>query len=178
MTVTTSDIAYIVNATEGLGNCATCMYVSQTLSILYCPTESDTIPDNRTILLTPSNEIVTEMDTAAFVCVPANSSIQVMWSDVPNFVIGANTFYLTVSNVTENATIMCTVDVETANASLVVQGKSIKDKGCWLRICMHVLINLFPLFNYFWYILFANTWLPTSYSSYHCNIGDGKPYKC
>ena len=131
ITVAISNIAYIVNATEGLGNCATCMYVSQTLSILYCPTESDTIPDNRTILLTPSNEIVTEMDVAAFVCVPANSSIQPMWSYVPNFAIGTNNFYLTVSNVTKNATIMCTVDVETANASLVVQGKLPVVGGAW-----------------------------------------------
>ena len=103
------------------------MYVSQVPFTLFCPTGD--FPDNRTFLLTPSNEVVTEMDTAAFVCVPANASLQTIWSNHPNSVNGINNFYLTITNVTENATVMCTVDVETV-ASLVVQGKSLKNEEC------------------------------------------------
>lgn len=104
------------------------MYVSQIPSTLFCPTGD--FPDNRTFLLTPSDEVVTEMDTAAFVCVPANASLQTMWSNHPNSDSGTNNFYLTITNVTENATVMCTVDVETVDASLVVQGKLLKNEGC------------------------------------------------
>ena len=81
-------------------------------------------PDNRTFLLTPSDDTVTEMDTAAYVCVPANTLIQAIWSAHANSIIGTNNFTLTITNVTENATVSCTVDSNTISASLTVQGKS------------------------------------------------------
>ena len=64
------------------------------------------------------------MDTAAFVCVPANTTMQTTWSDHPNSV--NDSFYLIITNVTENATVLCTADGETINASLIVQGKPLK----------------------------------------------------
>jgi len=63
------------------------------------------------------------MDTAAFVCVPANTAIQASWSTHTNAYTGANNFTLTITNVAENATVSCTVDSSTVSASLTVQGK-------------------------------------------------------
>ena len=82
--------------------------------------------DNRTFLLTPSNEIVTEMDTAAFVCIPANVLVAPSWSTIPNSsfptIIGASNFFLTITNAAENVTVSCIGNGNTVSASLVVQG--------------------------------------------------------
>ena len=94
-------------------------------------------PDNRTFLLTPSNVTVTQMDTAVFVCVPANISLQATWSDHDSSVTRTNNFSLTIRNVMENATILCTIDSETASASLTVQGK--------LLMILLIIVTLFVL---------------------------------
>ena len=62
------------------------------------------------------------MDTAAFVCIPANTSIQATWSDHSGSFTGANNFYLIIENVEQNTTVTCTVDGETKSAFLLVQG--------------------------------------------------------
>ena len=63
-----------------------------------------------------------EMDTAAFVCIPANISLQATWSDHCGSVSGANNFYLIIENVEQNTAVACTVDGKITSASLLVQG--------------------------------------------------------
>ena len=87
-------------------------------------------PGNITFLLRPSNEVITQTDTAAFVCVAANSSVEATWSSHPNSI--NNTFYLIVTNVMENTTVSCSIDGESSNASITVQGKL-------LNICIEIL---------------------------------------
>ena len=91
-------------------------------------------PDNRTFLIMPSDELITQMDTAAFVCVPSNTSVEAVWSDNPNSVIGTNNFTLTITNVMDNTSVLCTVGDETANASVTVQGTSLKIISF---VCLH-----------------------------------------
>ena len=74
------------------------------------------------------------MDTAAFVCIPANASIQVTWSVS---VSGANNFYLIIENVAENTTVTCTVDGETTSASLLVQGAPLRMLFVILLTCVY-----------------------------------------
>ena len=84
-------------------------------------------PDNRTFLIMPSDELITQMDTAAFVCVPSNTSVQAIWSDIPSSYIGTNNFTLIITNVMENTSVMCTIGDEIVNASITVQGKIIEN---------------------------------------------------
>ena len=98
-----------------------CTYVIHSIILLGSGSTSG-YPDGRTFLVKPSNEIITQMDTAVFVCIPANTSVQASWSDYPTSSIGANNFYLTVTNVMENTTVMCTIGDITVSASIIVQG--------------------------------------------------------
>ena len=125
MVVATSNIAYIVNITDILGKCYClyCVLVCYPLYIMILGLGSTSgPPDNRTFLIMPSDEIITQMDTAVFVCVPSNTSVQATWSDHPNSFIGINNFSLTVRNIMENTTVMCTISDETVIASITVQG--------------------------------------------------------
>lgn len=81
-------------------------------------------PDNRTFLIMPSDELITQMDTVAFVCVPSNTSVEPIWSDNPSSSIGPNNFTLTITNVMENTSVLCIIGDETVNASITVQGRS------------------------------------------------------
>ena len=75
-------------------------------------------------LISPSNKTVTEMDKAVFVCVPADSMLQVTWSsNFPSFVTGPNNYYLLVENVSQTAPVSCSIDNSiTAYSILTVQG--------------------------------------------------------
>ena len=121
MVVATSNIAYIVIL--GKCYCLYCVLVCHPLYIMILglgPTSGP--PDDRTFLIVPSDEIITQMDTAVFVCVPSNTSVQATWSDHPSSFIEINNFSLTVRNVMENITVMCTIGDATVIASITVQG--------------------------------------------------------
>lgn len=62
------------------------------------------------------------MDTAAFVCIPADMSVQPTWSIHGDSSMGANNFYMNIMNVAANTTVMCTVNDNVTTATLVVQG--------------------------------------------------------
>ena len=140
MVVATSDVAYIENISDILGKNETVVICSSVLCA--CSTidlgSTSGPPDNRTFLLTPSNEVITQMDTAAFVCVAANSSVEATWSSVSTSAvnIGNNTFYLVLNNVMENASVSCTIEGESVIASIIVQGKLI----CIVMLCGCILL--------------------------------------
>ena len=79
--------------------------------------------ENRTILLSPTDEIITEMDSAAFVCVPVNATMMPSWSPSDGSVmLGTGNISLLILMVTSNATISCTVGSETVEVTVTVQG--------------------------------------------------------
>jgi len=65
------------------------------------------------------------MDAAAFVCVPANSFFQPVWSfhDTPNAIIGPNNYSLCLKDVENSVSISCTVNGKTSYSFLSLQGK-------------------------------------------------------
>jgi len=74
--------------------------------------------ENRTFLLSPTDEVVTEMDNAAFVCVPVNASLMPSWSPSD----GANNFYLLVQDVINANNVSCIIDSGSVDVILTVQG--------------------------------------------------------
>ena len=81
-------------------------------------------PDTRDFLLAPSDVVVTEMDTAVFVCVPADPSFEVMWLfDISNTVTGPNGYYISIANVEMSVTVSCMTNGNSSSATLSVQGK-------------------------------------------------------
>ena len=75
------------------------------------------------LLLSPSNKTITEMDRAAFVCVPESSMFQASWlSDFPSFTTGPDNYYLVVENVERTLPVTCSVNVINTTATLTVQG--------------------------------------------------------
>ncbi|XP_065905337.1 hemicentin-1-like isoform X3 [Dysidea avara] len=86
------------------------------------PMGSSTVPmENRTFLLSPTDEVVTEMDTTAFVCVPVNSTLMPSWSPSDGVMLGMSNTYLLVLNVTSDNVVSCTIDGDTVNVTLTVQ---------------------------------------------------------
>ena len=80
--------------------------------------------DTRDVLLSPSNVALTEMDTAVFVCIPADPSFHIMWSsDIPNTLTGPNSYFLYITDVGRPGTVSCTVNGNIYSSLLTIQGK-------------------------------------------------------
>ena len=79
--------------------------------------------DGDLFLLSPSNKTITEMDRAAFACVPADSMFQISWlTSFPSFITGPNNYYLLVENVERTLPISCSINGTIASSILTVQG--------------------------------------------------------
>ncbi|XP_065910088.1 uncharacterized protein [Dysidea avara] len=100
-TVATSKVAFLLD-TEGSGQ---------------GPSDIDDF------LLSPTNTTVTVTDTAVFVCVPANSSFQPVWSPIhsSNVISGPNNYFLCLKDVEKSVRISCTVNGKTSNSYLSLQ---------------------------------------------------------
>ena len=82
--------------------------------------------DTRDFLLTPSDVAVTEMDTAVFVCVPADPLFEAMWLfDTLNTVTGPNGYYIRITDVEMSDRVSCMTNGNSSSANLIVQGKLI-----------------------------------------------------
>ena len=64
------------------------------------------------------------MDTAVFVCIPADPSFEAMWLfDTLNTLIGPNSFFINITDVESSDTVVCTANGNSHSANLTVQGK-------------------------------------------------------
>ena len=79
-------------------------------------------PDTRDFLLAPSNVTVTEMDTAVFVCVPADPSYDTVW-EFDDTTGNINGYYISIPSVDMLTTVSCTVNGNSSSATVTVQGK-------------------------------------------------------
>ena len=55
------------------------------------------------------------MDTAAFVCVPVDSTLMPSWSPCDGVMLGMDSTYLLVLNVTSDDVVSCTIDNNTVD---------------------------------------------------------------
>jgi len=68
------------------------------------------------------------MDTAVFVCVPANPSFEAMWLfDTLNTLIGPNSYFINITDVELSDTVICTANGNSHSANLTVQGKLVSN---------------------------------------------------
>lgn len=69
------------------------------------------------------------MDTAVFVCVPANPGSSVIWSLEPPITStrpNYSSYFVLIENVdTDNVSVSCTVDDKTSTSTLSIQGECI-----------------------------------------------------
>jgi len=92
-------------------------------------------------LLTPSDAEVTEMDAAAFVCVPSEG--EAMWMfDTLDTTIGPNAYFINITNVVFSSTILCTTNDNSSSANLTVQGNVVL-----VVYCVHVAKKASALHN-------------------------------
>ena len=66
------------------------------------------------------------MDTAAFVCVPVNATLMPSWSPSDGVMLGANNVYLLVLNVISDNNVSCTIDGDSVDVTLTLQGKHLE----------------------------------------------------